>query len=255
MGPEIRRTDGPLPGMQLPIVLDGEIISSPRVETIIPDGKAIISRAFTIEEAQELALQLRAGALRTLEVLEVRNVGPSLGQESIDASLKAGIIGVLLVFLFMLLYYKLPGAVADLALAIYVVLVLGVFTALRATLTLPGIAGFILSIGMAVDANVIIFERLKEELAAGKRLRAAIDAGFHRALPAIADANITTLIAAVVLFIFGSGPIRGFAVTLGIGIVVSMFTAIVVTRLFLHLVVDRNPEKYAKYFGVRGLNQ
>ncbi|HHV43706.1 MAG TPA: protein translocase subunit SecD [Firmicutes bacterium] len=243
-------------GMQLPIVLDGEIISSPRVETIIPDGKAIISGAFTIEEAQELALQLRAGALPVpLEVLEVRNVGPSLGQESIDASLKAGIIGVLLVFLFMLLYYKLPGAVADLALAIYVVLVLGVFTALRATLTLPGIAGFILSIGMAVDANVIIFERLKEELAAGKRLRAAIDAGFHRALPAIADANITTLIAAVVLFIFGSGPIRGFAVTLGIGIVVSMFTAIVVTRLFLHLVVDRNPEKYAKYFGVRGLNQ
>jgi len=243
-------------GFQLPIILDGEVISSPKVESVIPDGDAIITGNFTIESAKELALQLRAGALPVpLKVMEVRNVGPSLGQESIDASLKAGIIGVILVLLYMFFYYRLPGALADVALCIYVVLVLGIMTAVRATLTLPGIAGFILSIGMAVDANVIIFERIKDEMKAGKRLRAAVDAGFDRALPAIADSNITTLIVAVVLFALGSGPIRGFAVILGIGILTSMFTAIVVTRLLISIVVDRDPDKFARYFGARGVSR
>ncbi|MDD2628705.1 MAG: protein translocase subunit SecD [Limnochordia bacterium] len=243
-------------GFQLPIILDGEVISSPKVESVIPDGDAIITGNFTIESAKELALQLRAGALPVpLKVMEVRNMGPSLGQESIDASLKAGIIGVILVLLYMFFYYRLPGALADVALCIYVVLVLGIMTAVRATLTLPGIAGFILSIGMAVDANVIIFERIKDEMKAGKRLRAAVDAGFDRALPAIADSNITTLIVAVVLFALGSGPIRGFAVILGIGILTSMFTAIVVTRLLISIVVDRDPDKFARYFGARGVSR
>ncbi|MGE5508983.1 MAG: protein translocase subunit SecD, partial [Chitinophagales bacterium] len=192
-----------------------------------------------------------AGALPVpLKVVENRSVGPTLGRESIDKSFKAAVVGVILVLLYMLMYYRLPGMLADLALGMYVLLLLGSMAALRATLTLPGIAAFILSVGMAVDANVLIFERIKEELQAGKFLRPSIEAGFHRAFSSIFDSNITTLIAAAVLFTLGTGPIKGFAVTLSLGIVISMFTAIIVTRLLLALLVERDPDKYAPFFGV-----
>lgn len=239
-------------GQTIPHVLDGEILVNPVVNEPITRGEGQITGAFDMEEARELAILLRAGALPVpLDVVEIRNVGPTLGQESIDRSLRAGIVGLALVVAFMFLYYRLPGLVADVSLAIYVVLLLSLLVAVNATLTLPGIAGFILSIGMAVDANVIIFERIREELRAGKRLRAAIDAGFHRAMAAIIDANLTTLIASGALFYFGTGPVKGFAVTLTLGIVASMFTAIVVTRWLLRAVVDADPDRYVRYFGVQ----
>lgn len=240
-------------GLQpIPILLDGDLLVAPVPEGPITDGQAIITGNFTIEEARNLAIQLQAGALPVpLDVAEVRNVGPVLGKESIDRSLRAGIFGVALVLVFMLLYYRLPGGVADVALAIYIVLLLAILVGIGATITLPGLAGFILSIGLAVDANVLIFERVKEEIRAGKRLRPAIDAGFKRAFTAILDANLTSLITSVVLFYFGTGPVKGFAVTLSVGIVTSMFTAIVVTRTLLRLVVDRNPERMVRYFGVK----
>ncbi|MGI6559600.1 MAG: protein translocase subunit SecD [Limnochordia bacterium] len=239
-------------GHQMPILLDNKVISSPVIQTPITEGKGQITGGFTTESASELVILLRAGSLPVpLEVVEIRNVGPILGQESIDRSLRAGIIGIIGVVLFMLAYYRLPGGIANLALAIYVVLVLAELALVRATLTLPGIAGIILSIGMAVDANVIIFERIKEEVAAGKRARAAVRAGFGRALATVLDANITTLITALVLFNFGTGPIKGFAVTLSLGILTSMFTAIVVTRVFLDLAIDRDPVGFSRYLGVR----
>jgi preprotein translocase subunit SecD len=176
-------------------------------------------------------------------------VGPTLGADSIDKSLKAGIIGVVLVLLFMLLYYRIPGLIADFALLVYILLVLTIFAGLGATLTLPGIAGFILSIGMAVDANVLIFERFKEELRNGKSLRAATNAGFHRALTTIIDSNITTIIAAVVLLYFGTGPVKGFAVTLIIGIAASMFAAITVTRVLLLNLINTRLFTNKKLFG------
>lgn len=236
----------------LPIVLDGEILVAPVPQQAIYDGEAVITGNFDLEEARQLAILLQSGSLPIpLKVMEIRNVGAGLGQESIEKSLRAGIIGFILVLLFMIAYYRLPGAVATVALLMYVAFVLAVLVSMRATLTLPGIAGFILSIGMAVDANVIIFERVKEELRAGKRLRAAIDAGWRRAFVAIFDANVTTLITAAVLFYFGTGPVRGFAVILAIGILVSMFTAIIVTRSLLMALVNRNPERYVRYFGVK----
>jgi preprotein translocase subunit SecD len=239
-------------GHQMPILLDNRVISSPVIQTPITEGKGQITGGFTIESASELVILLRAGSLPVpLEVVEIRNVGPILGKESIDRSLKAGIIGIIGVLLFMLAYYRLPGGVANIALVIYIVLMLAELALVRATLTLPGIAGFILSIGMAVDANVIIFERIKEEIAAGKRVRAAVQAGFSRALATVLDANITTLITALILFNFGTGPIKGFAVTLSLGIITSMFTAIVVTRVFLDMAIDRDPVGFSRYLGVR----
>lgn len=235
----------------LPIVLDGDVLVAPVPQQTIMDGQAIITGNFTLDEARQLAILLQSGSLPIpLEPVEIRNVGPVLGQESIDRSLRAGLVGLAIVAAFMLLMYRLPGGVADVALGVYVVLVLGTLSAMGATLTLPGIAGFVLSIGMAVDANVIIFERVKDELRSGKRLRASIEAGWKRAFVAIFDANLTSLIVALVLFYFGSGPVRGFAVTLSVGIVISMFTAIIVTRTLLQLVVDRDPERAVKYFGV-----
>lgn len=238
-------------GHPIPHLLDGEVLVSPVVQTAITNGEGQITGNFTHDEARDLVLLLRAGALPVpLEVAEIRNVGATLGQESIDQSLRAGVIGLILVVFYMLAYYRLPGLLADIALAVYVALVLALLSGLGAVLTLPGIAGFILSIGMAVDANVIIYERIKDELRAGKRIRAAIRSGFQRALIAILDANITTLITAGVLFAFGTGPIRGFAVTLGLGILASMFTAIVVTRWLLVAAVDANPEGAGNYFRV-----
>lgn len=241
-------------GQRIPHILDGEVLVNPEIREPILGGKGQITGQFTVEEAKNLAVLLKAGSLPVpMEVVEIRNVGPTLGKESIDLSIKAGILGAALVLLFMVFYYKLPGLIADLALGLYALIVLAAMAALGATLTLPGIAGFILTIGMAVDANVIIFERIKEELSNGKRLRAAIDAGFNRAFTTILDANVTTLITALVLFYYGTSSIRGFAVTLTLGILASMFTAIVVTRFLLNVVVDANPERFGKYFGMRGL--
>jgi len=218
---------------RLAIVLDGVVYSAPVIQERIAGGRASITGSFTMEEARDLAIVLRAGALPApVKILEERTVGPSLGRDSIRKGMIAMLVGGVLVVLFMAVYYQLSGLVADVALILNIILIMAGLAAFQATLTLPGIAGIILTIGMAVDANVLIFERIREELRIGKTPRAAIDIGYSRATLTILDANITTLIAAVVLFQFGTGPIRGFAVTLSIGIVASMFTAIVVTRLF-----------------------
>lgn len=238
-------------GKVIGIYLDQQPISLPTVQSEIPNGEGVITGSRTDEEARDLATLIRAGALPVdLETLSVTAVGPQLGANSFEQSIAAGKIGVLLVLLFMLAFYRLPGLVSDIALVLYTVIVLSVLASIKATLTLPGIAGIILSIGMAVDANVIIFERIKEEVRVGKTLRAAIDSGFRRAFLTIFDSNITTLIAAVVLFYFGTGPIKGFAVTLSIGILASMFTAIVVTRYLLKLLANSGLVKNLKLFGL-----
>jgi preprotein translocase subunit SecD len=216
------------------IVLDGKVISAPVIRTAILGGSGQITGSFTSEETRDLAILLRAGALPApLIVIEERTVGPGLGQDSIDAGKVASILGMILVLVFMVLAYGLFGALADIALAFNVALILGALSLFQATLTLPGIAGIVLTIGMAVDANVLIFERIREEARAGRTPVNAIDAGYKRAITTIIDANLTTFIAALLLFIFGSGPVKGFSVTLMIGIVTSMFTAIMVTRLMV----------------------
>lgn len=227
-------------GKPLGIYLDGKLISNPIVQEPIPGGEAQITGRFTLEEAQNLAILLRAGALPVkVEVIENRSVEPTLGRDSVRAGLRAAILGVILVLAFMVLYYGSFGLLADLALLCFVLFFFAVFIGLRATLTLPGIAGFVLTVGMAVDANVLIFERIKEEFRAGKTWRASIEAGFQKAFRTILDANITTLIAAVLLFSLGSGPIKGFGVTLSLGILCSMFTGVWVSRVFVDLFADR----------------
>lgn len=231
-------------GKVLAITLDGKEISTPVVQEPILDGKAQITGKFTVESANHLAILLRAGALPVqVEILENRSVGPTLGRDSITKGIKAGIVGLILILAFMLIYYKGFGLVADFALVVCMLLIVGTLAGLKATLTLPGIAGMILTIGMAVDANILIFERIKEELRLEKTFRASIDAGFSKAFRTIFDANVTTLIAALALFYFGSGPIKGFAVTLSIGILASMFTAIVVTRIVLELAATKFSSK------------
>ncbi|NQT29957.1 MAG: protein translocase subunit SecD [Candidatus Saganbacteria bacterium] len=226
-------------GKPLAIVLDKTIISAPNVREPIPSGKAQISGDFSIDEVQDLIIKLKAGALPIpVKPVETRIVGPTLGRDSIEKSKVAGMIGFVIIAAFMVLYYRLPGFLADIALGIYIVMVLAVLALLHATLTLPGIAGLLLSLGMAVDANIIIFERLKEELRLKKSIKLAIDTSFKRAFSAILDSNVTTLIAAGTLFFVGTGTIKGFAVTLSIGIAASMFTAIVITRMLLNIVVD-----------------
>jgi len=221
------------------IVLDKKIISAPNVREPIPSGKAQISGSFSAEEVQDMVIKLKAGALPIpVKLVETRVVGPSLGKDSIDRSKVAGVIGFAIIVAFMVLYYRLPGFLADIALMIYVPLTLAGLSLFRATLTLPGIAGFLLSIGMAVDANVIIFERLKEELRLGKTVKASFDAAFQRAFAAILDSNVTTIIGAVTLFFVGTGTIKGFAVTLTIGILVSMFTALTLTHMLMNMLVD-----------------
>ena len=220
-------------GDYIAIVLDDEIVSAPVVQDRIGASGVINMGNADMVEAADLALVLRAGALPArLEIMEERTVGPSLGQDSIDRGRIAGIIGMVLVILIMTLYYRVAGILAVMALGVYLVLVLGGLSAFGATLTLPGMAGLILSVGMAVDANVLIFERIREELILGRATRTAADEGFAHALSAIVDANITTLITALILFQFGSGPVKGFAVTLSIGIVASFFSALYVTRTF-----------------------
>ena len=239
-------------GEPIAILVDDEVVSAPVVQSVITGGHAQITGSFTMEEAADLALILRSGALPVeLVELETRSVGPTLGQDSWDRGIRAGLLGMGLVMVFMLIYYRFLGLLADFTLFIYIILVLEVLSWFNATLTLPGIAGLILSIGMAVDANVIIFERVKEEIRAGRTVRTGVEAGFQRAFRTILDANITTLIAAGVLFYFGTGAIRGFAVTLTIGILVSMFTAIILTRFLLRLILRANIIKNPWYMGVK----
>ncbi len=222
---------------QMPIVLDGTISSAPVIESEISTNGQISGR-FTLQEAEDLALVLRAGALPAKVItLEERTVGPSLGLDSIKAGVNAAMVGFVLVMIFMLIYYKLSGINAVIALLLNLLLVAGALASFGARLTLPGIAGFILTVGMAVDANVLIFERIREELRMGKTVKGALDGGFGKALSAIVDANITTLIAAIFLFQYGTGPVRGFAITLSIGIIASLFTAVFVSKTLFGLVI------------------
>ena len=217
---------------RLAIVLDDKVYSAPVIQEKITGGKARITGNFTTEEARDLAIALRAGALPApVLILEERTVGPSLGTDSIRKGLMSMCVGGLLVVLFMIVYYRGSGLIADFALILNVILIAGGLAAFQATLTLPGIAGIILTIGMAVDANVLIFERIREEMRIGKTPRAAVDAGYDRATLTILDANVTTLIAALVLFQFGTGPVKGFAVTLSLGVIASLFTALILTRI------------------------
>jgi SecD/SecF fusion protein len=231
------------PRRRVAIVLDRQVISSPQVDPSVPceqgitGGQTVITGDFTDREAQDLALLIRAGALPVpVEVVEQRTVGPTLGEAAVKASVQAAVLGAALTMLYMIAYYRLLGGLAAVALLAYGLLSFAVLLALRSTLTLPGIAGFVLAIGMAVDANVLVFERMREEHRAGTGLRAALDRGFTRALSAIADANITTLLAAGLLFFLASGAVRGFGVTLSVGVLVSLFTALVVTRVLVELV-------------------
>jgi len=240
----------------LAIVLDKVVVEVPIIKQPITDGQGIISGNFTQESANTLAIQLRSGALPIpIKVVESRTVGPTLGEESVRKSVMAGIIGLSVVVIFMGLYYRLPGVIADLALICYALFTLMLFKLIPVVLTLPGIAGFILSVGMAVDANVLIFERLKEELRGGRNLRQAIDLAWSRAWPSIRDSNTSTLITCLILFIFGNtfgaSMVKGFAVTLALGVGVSLFTAIRVTRTFLHAVLDgiKNAE-HPGWFGL-----
>jgi len=233
---QFERITGENKGKRLAIVLDNNVYSAPVIKSKISGGSAIIEGSFTMDEAHDLAIILRAGALPApLEILENRTVGPTLGKDSIEKGFLSMLIGGIIVIIFMAAYYKFSGVVADIVLILNVVLIMAALAALSATLTLPGIAGVVLTIGMAVDANVIIFERVREELRLGKTPMAALDSGFNKALLPIMDANVTTLIAALVLFEFGTGPVKGFAVTLSIGIIASLFTALFVSRLIFDI--------------------
>lgn len=221
-------------GHQIAITLDGETLTAPVVNEAITGGKAVITGSKSLEEAKNLAILLRSGALPVkLKVLEVRTIGPSLGQDSKEKSEKAFAIGILLIMIFLVVIYRMSGIVANVALLVYVLILLAILKYLDATLTLPGIAGIILSMGFAVDANILIFERFKEEVLIGKSLRTSMSAGFKRAFNTILDANVSVMIAAIVLIVMGSGTVKGFAVNLALGLIVSMFTAILVSRSLL----------------------
>jgi preprotein translocase subunit SecD len=243
-------------GKYLAIVLDNTIISAPVISTPITEGRGEISGNFTIEEANALAVQLRYGALPVpLAVVETRTIGPTLGQDSLQKSLFAGVIGLSIVMLFMALYYRFPGLIADLAILVYAIVTFALFRTLPVTLTLAGIAGLMLSTGSALDANILIFERMKEELRRNRTLRQAVDLGFRRAWPSIRDSNIATLITCAILFWFGSSfgatIVKGFALTLFIGVIVSLFTAIFVTRAVLNVVFEKfEPRNYVRWFGL-----
>jgi len=241
------------PRRYIGIYLDNQLISNPHVDEPIANGQAVISGGFRdFEEAANLAALLRGGALPVeTEVIAKQSVGPTLGLEHLDKSKTAIIVGLAAIAIFLLVVYRLPGVVANLSLVIYGIIVLGALYLLDAVLTLPGIAGLLLSVGMAVDANILIYERIKEELRNGKTLRAAVEAGFKRAFWTIFDSNSTTLIAAAILYYLGSGPIRGFAVTLSIGILASMFTAITLTRWLLRLLVQTGLFNKLAYYGMR----
>ena len=221
-------------GRKIGIYLDGAPLTEPVVNEPITGGKAVITGSKTLEDAKNLAILLRSGALPVkLQVMEVRTIGPSLGQDSKVKSEKAFVIGIVLIMIFLIIIYRMSGVVANIALLVYVLILLSILKYLDATLTLPGIAGVILSMGFAVDANILIFERFKEEVLIGKSLRTSMEAGFKRAFNTILDANVSVMIAAIVLIVMGSGTVKGFAVNLALGIIVSMFTAIIVSRSLL----------------------
>lgn len=235
-------------GQFLTIVLDKQVISSPQINSVIPDGVGTITGNFTVEEAQKLVTQLRYGSLPIpLKIESTRQIGATLGEQSIDSSIRAGAIGVAVVLLFMLIYYRLPGFLADIALIIYAILNFAVFEWLGVTLTLPAITGFLLSTGMAVDANILVFERIKEELRKGSALPEAIVTGFERAWSSIRDSNVATLIICLILWSFGrnfgASVVQGFAITLAIGVFISMFTAVIVTRTFVRIVIGRAADR------------
>ncbi|HJN62848.1 MAG TPA: protein translocase subunit SecD [Candidatus Paceibacterota bacterium] len=236
-------------GEPLAIILDGEVISAPNINTEISGGNAVITGQFTPEEAKELVRDLNFGALPlAIELISTQSIGPSLGAQTVEAGIKAGIWGIILVALFLLLWYRASGLVAILSLSIYIVLMLAIFKLIPVTLTAAGIAGFILSIGMAVDANILIFERMKEELEEGTpSMEEAVRNGFSRAWLSIRDSNISSIITAIILFWFGTSLVKGFALTFGLGVIVSMITAISISRTFLLAVV---PERFNRMFGV-----
>jgi preprotein translocase subunit SecD len=248
-------------GQILAIVLDKKVISAPSIDSKIDKGSGVIQGSFTSESANALAIQLRYGSLPIpVKVVQSESIGATLGADSVNRSLFAGIAGMLIVILFMGIYYRLPGIIADLALILYAAITLMLFKLIPVVLTLPGIAGFVLGIGMAVDANILIFERLKEELRSGRTLRQAIDLGWSRAWPSIRDANISTLITCLILFIFGNtfgaSIVKGFSVTLSLAVLVSLFTAIIVTRTFLHILLDRIKfAEHPKWFGITEAEQ
>ncbi len=242
-------------GKILAIVLDKKVISAPRIQSPILEGRGVITGQFNLDEARGMVIQLKYGALPVpLRVIEIRTVGPTLGQDSVQKSMTAGLIGIIIVILFMALNYRLPGLLADVALTIYALIVLALFKLIPVTLTLAGIAGFILSVGMAVDANILIFERMKEELRWGRPLNNAVEEGFRRAWPSIRDSNFSTLITCTILFwfgsMFGASIVKGFALTLALGVIISMFTAIVVTHTFLRLIMGIDLTKNHWWFGV-----
>ena len=229
---------------RLAIILDDNVYSAPSIRERIAGGNAQITGRFTMEEAKDLAIVLRSGSLPApLKMLQNVTVGPSLGRDSIDAGKKAGIISALLVIIFMIIYYRVSGVIADFALVLNILFLLGVLAAFNATLTLPGIAGVILAVGMAVDSNVLMFERIREELRIGKTPRAAIDSGYDKAFWTIFDSHVTTLITALVLFQFGTGPIKGFAVTLGWGVFINLFTALIGTKMVFDLIISKREIK------------
>jgi preprotein translocase subunit SecD len=229
---EFARVTGNSVGRYLAIVLDGECASAPVIRERIPGGNASITGSFNVESAKDLSIVLRAGALPApVKIIEERSVGPSLGSDSIQQGLMAGLIGTVLVVVFMAVYYQLSGLIAISALLLNVLYVMAALAGFGATLTLPGIAGLVLTVGMAVDANVLIFERIREELRNQRSVRQSVELGYDRAFRTILDANLTTLISAVFLFQFGTGPIKGFAVTLSIGLIANMFTAVLFTRM------------------------
>jgi protein-export membrane protein SecD len=228
----------------LAIVMDKVVLSAPRINSAITDGQGVIEGQFTQEEARSLAIQMQYGALPVpLNVVDIRSVGATLGADSVNSSVIAGVIGLATVLIFMLVYFRLPGLLADVALIVFVLINIAIFKLVPVTLTLPGIAGFLLATGMAVDANVLIFARMKEEMRAGKPVRAAVDAGFNRAWTAILDSNLSTIISGLILLYFGgtfgASSVQGFAITLIIGVLTSMFTAVFVTRVLMHLVFNR----------------
>jgi preprotein translocase subunit SecD len=225
---------------RLAIILDDNVYSAPVIQERIEGGSAQITGSFSMQEAKDLAIVLRSGSLPApMKMLQNVTVGPSLGRDSINAGIKAGLIGALLVIVFMIVYYRMSGVIADFALVLNIVFLIGVLSAFNATLTLPGIAGIILAVGMAVDSNVLMFERIREELRLGKTSRAAIDSGYGKAFWTIFDSHVTTLITAIVLFQFGTGPIKGFAVTLGWGVLINLFTALIGTKTVFDLITSR----------------
>jgi protein-export membrane protein SecD len=237
---EFARVTGNNVGRLLAIVLDGTVNSAPNIRERIPSGDASITGSFDVNSARDLAIVLRAGALPApVNIIEERSVGPSLGSDSIQEGLTAGLVGTILVVVFMLVYYQLSGAIAIVALVLNVLYVIGALAGFGATLTLPGIAGLVLTVGMAVDANVLIFERIREELRNQKSVRQSVELGYNRAFRTILDSNLTTLISALFLFQFGTGPIKGFAVTLSIGLIANMFTAVLFTRMIFDYILSR----------------